>query len=197
VSRNPHDIGLVINFPRLGHTQSDSIFRTRNGLQRFIHENGARGALSEGERSVSAVVATTRSRRRSHSRSDGGNAGRGNGRSSGDIIPSTRLVWWVTCRGIGRSSGGDISSRRLGLWGIRAIPRGSRGLLGTGRHLGGTEPRVNGVPVTIVLGRGSTGNETRWVVGDTFTVLIVLITLTLIVLELTTVRIIRIDKALE
>jgi hypothetical protein len=103
VSRNPHDFSLVIKCPRLGQTKSDSLFRTRNGLERFNHKRGARDALGEGERSVLAVVATTRSRRRSsrrdktwstgrfsgwasrrsRGRSSGGNAARSNGRSSG------------------------------------------------------------------------------------------------------------------
>jgi hypothetical protein len=33
VSRNPCDLSLIINFPRLGHTKSNSIFRTRNSLE--------------------------------------------------------------------------------------------------------------------------------------------------------------------
>jgi hypothetical protein len=91
VSRNPHDLTLVINGPCLGHTKSDSLFRARDGLERFNHKRGARDALGESERSVLAVIATSRRRRRSNrrdktwntGRSSGGNTARSNGRSSG------------------------------------------------------------------------------------------------------------------
>jgi hypothetical protein len=60
VGRNPHDISLVINFPRLGHTKSNSLIRPRNGLDWFNHVNGARLALRKCETAVPTIVATTR-----------------------------------------------------------------------------------------------------------------------------------------
>jgi hypothetical protein len=90
--------------------------------------------------------------------------GRSRGCSGGDICRSRGR-----CRGwISRPAWSSRSIRGLARRDIR--PRDSRGLFGTGRHLGGTEPWVNTVTVTIILGGGGTGNETRWVVGDAFTV---------------------------
>jgi hypothetical protein len=113
------------------------------------------------------------------------------GCGGGDICGSKG---WCRCRNKSLAR----CPRGLARWNIR--PRDSRGLVGTGRHLGGTEPRVNTVTVTIILRRGSTGNETRWVVGDAFTFwLSSFVRGTWIVLELklTTIRIVRIDKALD
>jgi hypothetical protein len=70
VSRNPHDLSLVIHCPRLGHSNSNSLFRTRNGLEWFHHESGARLALSEDEIAIRTVVATTWSRRSSSRRDE-------------------------------------------------------------------------------------------------------------------------------
>jgi hypothetical protein len=115
-------------------------------------------------------------------------------------VVSNRTLLLTSCQpdldiiftGAGRSrwsrgcGGRDICRNGIARWGIR-------GLFGTGRHLGVTEPRVNTVTETIVLGGGGTGNVTRWVVGDTFTVN----TWRTPNLELTTIRIVGIDKALE
>jgi hypothetical protein len=184
VSRNPRDLSLVINCPRLGYSKRNSIFRTRNGLKWFNVVNGACDALSEDEIAVRMVDATTRSRRRSGRRSSGWNTARSsgrtgrrsNGRSSCWSIggnttrsnarpsrrpscrpsrrPSCRPSRRPSCRSSGDwwsrgYSGGDICwSRgrcrgrisRLA-WSSRGIggparPRDSRGLFGTGRHLG-------------------------------------------------------------
>jgi hypothetical protein len=140
VSRNPHDLSLVISFPRLGHTESDSLFRTRNGLERLSLNIGARAALVEGERSVLAIVATTRSRRRSSRRDKTWKTGsrraggRSNGRSSGRN----------TARSNGRSSGGSTarSSSRYG----RRVRSGARG-------------GCLGFDVTITIRRGFCGRS--------------------------------------
>jgi hypothetical protein len=105
VGRNPHDISLVINFPRLGHTKSNSLFRTRNDLDWFHHVNGARLALRECETAVRTVVATTRSRRRSGRWDKTWNTGRSGRRAGG------RINCWSSCRYSGGSTARSSTGR--------------------------------------------------------------------------------------
>jgi hypothetical protein len=149
-----------------------------DGIRSKLFSNRALGLTScQPERDI---IFTSAGRSRGYS---GGDICRSRGRCRGGI---SWLAWWFI-----RSRGSRGLVRGVAWWNIRSWD--SRGLVGAGRHLGGTEPRVNTVTVTIVLGRGGTGNETRWVVSDAFTVWIG----TLIVLELTTIRIVRVDEALE
>jgi hypothetical protein len=180
VSRNPASLkNRAFDCPLLRHTESNSRSCTRNNLYRFIHVSRARLAASESKITVRTVFATTRSRRRPGRRDKTWNTGRSSRRPFGWTFGRTfRRGNGRSSRGnsgrrcSGRSSGCSILGRSNGhhrhfSWRIISSSRGFRGRFGTGRHRGSAEPRINTVTVTIVLGRGGTGNETRWVVGDT------------------------------